>query len=310
MAYEDYSLDQRQQYVDDIQSALQEASGFEREKLDAQMKSAQASLKNAMAIAKLQAETSRYGIDAQRQTALDQLKENQRQFDANHELDMAKFGLDKEQFGFDKQKFGAQFGLDYAKAATDYLSTPDRYAQGADFRDMAARTIQGLGPRPYGSTGDFTPKNPNDFAALASYYDVDNLGGGGNAPAGSSPTYSSPTTPAPDTAYASASGTPTASASGTATGASGQDPRLAALTSIIKAIPPSSDPGMDANDYAVLNAAKSLYSTNLRPGSLERMRPDQRAILSSYVKRSGRSWNDYVTDYQRQGVGQGSVRAA
>jgi hypothetical protein len=270
-------------YIGQISQMLQESSGTQQKQLEAQLQDAEKARANQMAIARLQAETSRYGVNAQREVALKQLKENQRQFDATHALEMQKFGLS------------------YAQAETDYLSTPDRYAQGADFRAAAARMLDPAGangPRPYGADTDFVAKQPQDFAVLANRYSGQSAP---SVPAG-------PDTSAPPPYGASPPPAAASSSSGGGAGASSQqaDPRVQAITSLYKALPPSRGDGMDANDFAVLGAAKSIMSTNLRPGSLEGMRPDQRSILSSYVKRSGRSWNDYYKDYQRNAPGQQS----
>jgi hypothetical protein len=303
-------------YTSQIGAALQASSGLEREKLAAQMKDAQAGRANAYKIAQLQADTSRYGIDMQRKTALDQLKENARQFDASHALE--------------KQKFS----LTYAQAATDYLSTPDRFAQGIDFQRMAGRVLSNQGgPEPYGTGVTFQPKTEADFAALANY------GQDGSTAAGVGAGWSPPRTDAPPaapalvTTPAGGTATPTAptdprltiqpvreggpgGAAPTGPAPTGNeqapqvDPRVKVLKGIIDAMPPSTTPGHDNNDLAVMGAAQALYSTNLRPGTLESMRPDQKAIYSSFVKRSGRSWNDYQADYDAYKPGQRSVRAA
>lgn len=283
-------------YLGKLDAMLQASSGTQQRQLEAQVKDAQKARANQMAIARLQAETSRYGVDAQREVTLKQLVENQRQFDATHALDMQRFGLDVKKFGLDVQKFG----LNYAQAETDYLSTPDRYAQGADFRAAAARMITPEGgpastaPNPYGQDTEFVAKTPQDFAVLAHRYsgqETPTMPPGQDA---SAPTPYGANPPAPPQ-----NGAP---------GSTGQqaDPRVQALGSIFKALPPSREQGMDASDHAVLEAARSIMSTNLRPGSLESMRPDQRSILSSYVKRSGRSWNDYLQDYKNNRPGQQS----
>lgn len=244
-------LKRQDAYIATITEAYAASAGFEREKLASQIKDARLARNNAMEIAKLQAKTSRYGTDQQTAVQLAQLEQNQRQFEANHGLELARFGLD------------------YAKAETDYLSTPDRFAQGMDFRQAAGRALQGLAPQPYGTDTAFTPKTADDFAVLA-----------GGAPGG---------------------------ATG---GAASSDPRVKALTTLFKELPPSASPGMDDNDFAVMQAAQALMSTNLQPGTLQKFRPDQRAILGSFVKRSGRSVNDFISDYNRYAPGQGSTRGA
>jgi hypothetical protein len=276
------------EYIGVLGEMLQASSGVQRKQIEAQIRDAEQGRRNQMAIARLQSETSRYGVDAQRETALAQLKENQRQFDLTHGLEMQKFGLN------------------YALAETEFLSTPDRYAQGADFRAAAARMLgPGGGPAPYGADTDFQAKTPQDFSVLANKYS-----GQQNpvaAPGGTSP--NTGPTPYQVAASQSSGGGATQAASGGGSGG-GTDPRVATLTTMFKQMPPSREDGMDANDFAVMEAAKAIMSTNLKPGSLESMRPDQRSILASHVKRSGRSWNDYVADYQRYGVGQKSPMQA
>jgi hypothetical protein len=274
-----FSPDQWAAYGDKITEMMQASAGWEREKLAAQREDAAKGLANAMSIARLQSETSRYGIDAQRATAMANLKENARQFDLTHELDMKKFGLS------------------YAQSYSDYVLTPDRYAAGADFVNMASRMISGQGgPAPYGSTGDFHAKTPEDFASLA------NNPGSAEAPPASAPAAGASSVANPGLSQ---------TAQNAAVGAgAGADARVKAMKAMIDAVPPSEGAGMNDNDYAVMAAARALYSTNLQPGSLEKMRPDQRAIYSSFVKRSGRDWKDYLADYQRGGVGQGRSSAA
>jgi hypothetical protein len=261
-------------YVAEVRQALQAAAGqqnrLEYERLRRQYEDAEKGRQNAMALARLSSETSRYGVDVGRQNTLDQLKENARQFDANHGLEQQKLGLT------------------YAQTATDYLSTPDRYAQGADFINMATRALSGQGgPAPYGTTGTPIPKTEQSFEILAN---------GGN-PYGQQPRAGQP----------DAQGHATNAA---AAGGAGSDARVQVIKKMFDAVPPSESVGLDDNDFAVLRAAQSLMSTRLQPGTLERMRPDQQKIYKSYVQRSGRSWDDYLTDYQRSGIGQGNVRSA
>jgi hypothetical protein len=286
--------------------ALEESAGWEREKLSAQLKDAEAGRANAYKIASLQAKTQRYGIDQSTMVELKKLTETQRQFDANHDLDMKKFGLS------------------YAQTATDYLSSPDRFAQGMDFRQMADRARNGQGPTPYGTDNTFQPKTEADFGVLASYGQP----GASGASSAWSPARTGVAAPFAPLVTTPAGGTATATAPGVAAGggvadtesaqvagATGNegttpDPRIKALKGIIDAVPPSSGPGHDDNDIAVMQAAQALYSTNLKPGTYQSMRPDQQAILGSFIKRSGRSLNDWKSDYDSYQPYQRSVRAA
>jgi hypothetical protein len=347
--YDNYSPEQYDQLIANLGAAFQESSGFERQKLAAQIKDAGAARQNAMSIAKLQASTSikvaqigaqtqRYGIDVGRQNILDQLKENARQFDANHALDMERFGLDKQKHaetirefdvntGLEQEKIGLQragLNLDFAKTATDYLSSPDRYFQAGDYLNMASRAMNGLGNQPYGTWGTSgdtqvapTPKTQADFAALAGY----DLSGTSGAPAAGTPAAAAPA-PAPAAAPA-ADGTPAPAAAPAATpgaampqvpgavpaNATANDPRLKALQAMFNAVPPSGDYGLNDDDWAVLNAAKSLMAAR-RPGTWERMRPGQQALTVSAGRRLGADPNDVIANLQSANLGQGSVRAA
>jgi hypothetical protein len=376
------SPEQWSAYISTLGQAMQASSGFARTQLDAQIKDAQKARQNAMAIAKLQADVQKYGINTTRQNLLDQLKENARQFDQNHELEMQQFGLSREQFaesqrqfnvtsGNQAQQFGqtlgenqrqfnitsgnqaSQFGqtlteqqrqfnenlatnrgqfgqtfgegqrqfnvtsgetarefnannqlarqnlgLSYAKTATDYLSTPDTYFQARDFINMGQRAVDpgaggiqpasGMGPTPYGAGGAPTPKTTDDFAVLAGYTQP-----GERVYAGGTPGFSE-------------------QGGGAPAGVNDQapDPRLKAAKGIFEALPPSQDAGLDDSDWAALQAAKALYSSNLRPGTLQRMRPGQQAMLASAGRRLGYDPQDFQTDYTRYQPGQQGVRVA
>lgn len=265
-----------------LRPALEASAGTERRKLEAQVRDAEEGRKNSMAIARLQSETSRYGVDAQTATSMATLKQRAHEFEQTHALELKKFGLS------------------YAQTATEYLSTPDRFAQSIDFFDMAGRVMQRQGgPAPYGSNTDFVPKTQQDFAVLAGGAPE---GQGSATPGSTAAALSAPPSSSP-------SNGPAAAAPG-AQGAAAVDPRTKVMKTMIDAIPPSRGAGMDANDFAVMKAAEALYSTNLPPGAIEKMRPGQQGILSSFVKRSGRDWNDYLADVKSYGVGQGSARRA
>lgn len=252
--YENTELGKWDQYIAQLQQALQASSGFQRWQIERQMEDARKGRDLQWKIAKLQSS----GADAR---LVMQLKEQARQFDLNHGLEMQKLGLSR------------------AQTATEYLSTPDRFFQAGDFLNMSARYLTGQpGAAPYGSTGSPTPKTEADFAILEQ---------GGNPYAGR--------------------GDATQAVAG---GGSGGDQRLKALQTVMKAVPPSEGMGLDANDHAVLQAARALYSTNLRPGTLESMRPGQRAIFQSAGKRLGYDVNDYMAGYEASRPNQQNVRAA
>lgn len=275
--YENTEVARWDQYIATIQASMAASAGWAREQERLKYEDAKKGRDLQWKIAQLQSS----GADDR---LLMQLKEQGRQFDANHGIEMEKLGLSREQFGFTKEIERGRLGLERdrlgvsrAQTATEYLSTPDRFMQSADFLNMSGRYFANQpGVTPYGQSGTPTPKTEADFAVLES-------GGNPNAGRGS--------------AVAAAG-----------EGGAGGDARLKALTSILKAVPPSEGTGLDENDYAVLQAAKALYSTNLRPGTYERMRPGQQAIMESAGRRLGYDVNDWRADNTRNGVGQGSVR--
>lgn len=269
-------------YVASVKAAMAESAGFQREQLSAQLQDAEAGRANAYKIANLQAKTQRYGIDVNSRDEMRKLEENARQFDQTHALDMQKFGLDVSRFGLEQQRFG----LDYARGLTDYLSTPDRFAQANDYVQAAGRALQGLGPQPY-SGGTFTAKTPEDFAALAAGKPI------AGAPYGQA-----------------ASGNLATDMQNAAT-STAVDPRTKALKAIVDAVPPSDNPGMDPNDWAVATAFKALYGTGRQPisGTYQRMSPGQQAITRSEAQRAGMYAPDFVAAQTRNMIGQGNPLA-
>lgn len=152
-------------YIATLTQAWQESSGLQRRQIESQIEDAKIARQNAMQIAQLQAETSRYGTDVQRQTRLDELRQNQRQFDATH-------------------------GLDVAKAYTEYAKTPDMMFARNDFMNAMGRVGQGLGPKPITSaTPSPKAKTWADWSALTGYstptVQANRSGGGGGAPVSS-----------------------------------------------------------------------------------------------------------------------------
>ena len=256
-----------------MEGLLNASSEWEAKKFEAQLKDAEAGRANAMKIAKLQSETSRYGMDLARKTALDQLKENARQFDRRHALDIAT-------------------------TATEYLSTPDRYFQATDFLSMTNSVAGGQAQRPYAYGTAPTPKTMQDFNALYT-------GGGspdGDAarvPTGGAGVYGS-------SGRASSGGT----AAPRSTTDSGSDPRVAAVQGIFKNIAPSEGGGLDDLDYAALDAARAIFQSNLRPKDLAQMRPGQAAMLGSAGQRLGYYVPDWLKQQERNAIGQQSVRRA
>ena len=286
MAGEDYqniSGEQYQAYIDQLGAAFQASSGFEREKLAAQIKDAAAARNNAYKIAKLQASTSRYGVDVQSRDEMAKLKENARQFDANHELDMARFGLEKQ-----------KFGLSYAEGLTNYLQTPDRYFEAGTFMDQAGRAARGEPVGNYGSLGQPTPKTTADFSVLAGY-----------------PNPNAAATDQPSAAAAAANGAYGGmyqnGANGGGTTGKTTDPRVQAMTAVIRNLPPSNELGLSDRDYAVLQAVQHIASTpgDLPAGTLQQWDPSSRGVLTSGLKRLGYDSDSWWDRYKRMQPGQG-----
>lgn len=263
--------------IDYIAGQIREAAGDENEyrtkALEAQMKSAQAARENAMKIAQLQAATSRYGIDAQSATAMRALKENARQFDAQH-------------------------GLDIAKAYTAFASTPDLMFARNDFMSAMGRVGQGLNPAPLHSQGTPQAKTWQDFAAIAQYNGSKVPGadsGGGTSNGGGS--------------GAGQSAQPAASGGDAAQPAAAADPRLKATTAIMKALPPSDSPGADGQDWNAINAIVEMYKAG-NP-AISKLTPSQQKIGMAGLARAGYDPVRVQEDFMRSRPGQGSpVRAA
>lgn len=157
-AYDAEYFRRMDQYIATVAEAQAASAGFERTKLTAQLEDAKKARQNALAIARLSAETSRYGTDVGRQNLLDQLEQNQRQFDANHGLEMQKLGLSR------------------ADTATNFMATADRYAQAGNYLALSGRVLAGQpGVGSYGSAVQSRGNTEQDFNVLA---------GGGNPYAG------------------------------------------------------------------------------------------------------------------------------
>lgn len=140
----DYTLEEWNRHVATIQAALQASSGWERTKLEAQYADAQKGRDNAMAIAQLNNQTSRYGTDQNTAVQMAQLRQNQQQFDANH-------------------------GLELARAYTEYAKTPDMRWSAMDFDNALSNVGQGRSPAPISEQPAPHAKNWQDFAVLSGY---------------------------------------------------------------------------------------------------------------------------------------------
>lgn len=251
-------------YIARLTQTWQESSGLQRKQIEAQIEDAKKARENALAIAQMQDATSRYGTDTSRDLRLAELRQNQRQFDASHALDMQRYGLD------------------VAKAYTEYSRTPDMMFARNDFMNAMARTGQGLHPQNVMSQGTPQAKGWQDFAALAGYTTPTvqagrSQGGGGMAPQG-----------------------PTGG---------GTDQRQKAVQEIMKAMPPSDGDGYDGQDWEALNAIRSLYSAR-KPGDVERLGQERRKIGQAGLARMGYDPNLVESDRARTLPGQRSVRAA
>lgn len=185
------------------------------------------------------------------------------------------------------QQFEQNHGLEIAKAYTQYASGPDTLFMMNDFREGMARAGQGMGPSPYGSQGRPQPRSWEDFAALAGYGQVPAVQAGQSG------------------ARVAAS---TNGAGGAQTGG-GADPRVKAAKGIIDAIPPSDDAGHNADNWAALQAIESVFRAS-KPGTLQRMRPGQRAAFGAGLSRLGYYAPDAEADMLRSQPGQQSARMA
>lgn len=260
------------QYIGTLTQAWQQSSGLQRKQIESQIADAKKGRDVQMKIAQLQAKTSRYGTDQQTETELARLKENARQFDATHGLEMQKLGLTR------------------AQTATDYLSTPDRYVQAADFLNLSGRVLAGQEGSAPGSGATPQAKTMADFDALTA---------GGNPGRQVDP-------------VAAAAGYTNGGAGPTAATGTGADARVKALRGIIDAAPPSDEPGLDNNAYHVLNAAKAIYSMNLTPQQQASLRSDDQSlkVFNSAGSRLGENPDAWWQRQQATLPGQRSVRAA
>lgn len=247
-----------------IQQTINSANDFERHVAEVKLDDLIKARENAMKIAQLQADTSRYGYDVGRQNALDQLKENARQYDLRHGLDVQQLGLDR------------------ADKVSEWMARDDRWAQAGNFIDMSGRVLAGQpGAGTYGRAVQGRPNTEADFAVLES---------GGNP-------------------YAARGSAQTAATAG---GGAGTDARVAALKKVIDASPPSAGSGHDANDFAVMQAAKAIYSMNLTPQQQASINssPQYKNILSSEIQGTGNNAAEWWKRQQSSLPGQGSVRLA
>lgn len=276
-----------------LNSINDEQSKFERDKLKAQYDDAQKGRDNAYEIAKLNGANQRYGYDQQRQTEIDKLKQDQNQYDQTHALDLKKYGLE------------------VAKAYTSYASTPDQVWALNDFKSALSNVGQGLTPQSSATEPTAHAKTWQDFAALSGYDTTgDTTTGststGTNSSGGTTYTASGSGT---DGSGYTAADTASGGTSSTGDSSGGTDQRQTAISAVVKAMPASESQGHDDQDWAALNAIKSLYFAG-KPGSVERLGAARRKTAQSGLARAGYDPNLVEEDYTKAGVGQGAARAA
>ena len=175
----------------------------------------------------------------------------------------------------------SKLGLSRAQTATDFLSTPDRFVQAGDFLNLSSRVLANQGGgNTYGSAGAPQMKTMKDYAVLE---------GGG--------------TPGRQQVDPS---------SAAAAGGSGADQRVKALRAVIDAAPPSEGDGIDNNGYAVLNAARAIYSMNLNPKQQAAISgsKEYQAMLGSAGRRLGHRPDEWWQQQQKTLPYQGSARSA
>jgi hypothetical protein len=212
---------------------------------------------------------------------------NQQRLALDTELGRGRLGLDTElgrgRLALDQQNFG----LDYAKTAAQFESGPDMAFMWGDFQDALGRIGAGQPARAYGSTGTPTARTYADFQALA----------------GSPPPSGSGYTPPPG-AVGTAPPTPT----GTGSVA---DPRITAATAVMKAIPPTDDPGHDESSRAALAALENIYRAQ-KPGTYQRLasRPGLLAASKAGYARAGYMPDDVFATMKTWNPGQQSPLAA
>lgn len=284
----DQLMQQIMQQIQPVLRAIDAGAGqdlkYKYAALKAQYDDAKAARDNAIQLEQMRSETSRYGIDQQRKTAIEQRQELARQFDQTHALDMQKFGLS------------------LAQAYTQYASTPDMVWALNDFKAGLGNVGLGQQPSPISSAATQpTPKSWADFAALAGFGTMPGVQANQTI---DGRILSASSTPAP------ASGTglynPSNPSSG---GGSGSDPRSSAVNAIMKAIPPSETVGHDGQDWAALGAIRSLYFAG-KPGSVEALGAARQKTALAGLARLGYDPNLVDEEYKRGLPYQGSVRSA
>lgn len=280
-------------YIATVKQAYAASSGFERIKLKAQLDDAEAGRQNSYRIAQLQSDTSRYGVDVGRQNTLDELKQRDKEFTANHELDLKKFGVTEGELT------GVYNGQPTLAARRDQLTEAQLIAQQRSQPNRLFQTMdleQALGSIRAGRPAtSMTRTGVSAIDGLSSDYTGNPYLTGYRAPTGNGAS--------PDTGAGQQATT-------------APDPRAKALRAVMDALPPSETEGLDPTGVAALNAAYHIYRApgKVAPGSIERLGPTQQATFQSAGDRlqgtTGLSYDDFMAQYKRNAPGQQSVRAA
>lgn len=275
-------------HIDTLTKAYQAASGFEQRKLDAEINNALKGRANAIELQRMRDKAARYGIDRDMEYKLKALEQNAQQFERQHQLDTRKFGLEEANvtgtYNGRQTEAGRQFDAEHglnariadvseAQLLSSLRNEPDQMFQAMDVEQALRGIRSGRPARQYATTGAL-PGASTGVAAIDGA--TANAAGGGAS--------------------------------------SGQDPRLKAAIGVLKALPPSETEGLDPAGVAALEAAFSLYKAPLRPGTIETLSPTQQAGLKSASRMiqssTGRSYDDFLADYEKNKPRQQSVRAA
>ena len=253
--------------LEGMRGPFEESAGADNEyrnrALDHQIASAKAARENALKIAQLQASTSRYGVDVASRDTMAKLKENARQFDASH-------------------------GLDLAKTYVQYSSTPDLMFARNDLMYALGRVGQAQGqgmsnamPAPIASNPQQPqPKTYQDFAALASYNGSTVPGAGGGGGAGQAQSGGGGTQTDPRVSAASA--VMKASAPSAGSGTDGQDwAALEAIRNIYSLALPGSLERLGPERQKIVQAgmARLGYDPNLVTSEYKRSLPGNQSPL-------------------------------
>jgi hypothetical protein len=272
-------------------TAQEAAAAQARQQADADMANKLATVKQQAQRIAIEKGTAAANAWYQKQEA----KLAQDRLDQEWKIHQDQFGLDTAKFNQDVLNSNRNYGLDYAKAYTQYASGPDTMFQMADFQNALGRVGQGLGVGPLGNGATPTPRNITGFNAIA----------GVGAPSGAGYTPPAGSVDAMGAGATNANGGP---ATPTGTGSTA-DPRITAANAIMKAIPPTDEYGHDPSTAAALSAIQNIYAAK-KPGAYQKLLPGQEKAFGAGLARLGYDPNNAIADMTRAGIGQGSVTAA